>query len=620
MVRLGRLRLARLRDPRGALDIFEDVLRRKQGHAGAIGALEEMARSRQPAPRRGGRGARAHLHLRRRPPAAGADARVARLDRAGGRGARGAAPQGGQALRRADAERRAGLRLGEPGAARAPGRGGLAHAGGHPGRAGQPAAARSWPRCWRRSSPGPRRTPPGWPSSARWAGPRRRSGTRRRPSTPGGGCWRSSPPTARRWASLVRLYQAGRPRPRAAGDLPAAARDQRGAGGPRRAALPDRRAPGRRAPRHRRRHGHAPAPAGAEAGRRPGPGEARRALPEAGALAGAGGRHRPAAGAARRGPRPRPPDAAGGGPRDAAPRQVRRARAVRGRSSPPSRSTRAPSAQLEAWAQREPQNKPLVDVLLARVPRRRRAGEARAAARAPGRRLAGPVRAQGSSWSSWPACARRRDDPAGLFGALARAFQEDPNDAALRAAPGQGRPTRRAGPRGAGRSSTRRSSRASPRRRTPRQVLLELGDAVRAAPVEPRPGHRGPGAGAHARRRRPRSPRSPALARLYGQAGRSDRLVQSLDELEKLTPDVNERVQILFRLGQVAQDELEDEPARRGRLRAAAGARQDAPPGGPAARVHLRAQRHAGPAVQRAPHPARPDLRGRSGSASWPRW
>ena len=48
MVRLGRLRLSRLRDPRGALDIFEDVLRRKQGHAGAIGALEEMARSDSP--------------------------------------------------------------------------------------------------------------------------------------------------------------------------------------------------------------------------------------------------------------------------------------------------------------------------------------------------------------------------------------------------------------------------------------------------------------------------------------------------------------------------------------------------------------------------------------------
>src|SRR5262249_39631617 len=48
MVRLGRLRISRLRDPRGALDIFEDVLRRKQGHAGAIGALEEMARSDSP--------------------------------------------------------------------------------------------------------------------------------------------------------------------------------------------------------------------------------------------------------------------------------------------------------------------------------------------------------------------------------------------------------------------------------------------------------------------------------------------------------------------------------------------------------------------------------------------
>ena len=52
-----------------------------------------------------------------------------------------------------------------------------------------------------------------------------------------------------------------------------------------------------------------------------------------------------------------------------------------------------------------------------------------------------------------------------------------------------------------------------------------------------------------------------ALARLYGQAGRTDRLVAVvLDELEKVTPDVNERVNILFRLGQVAQDELEDEP------------------------------------------------------------
>src|SRR5262249_19706808 len=51
-----------------------------------------------------------------------------------------------------------------------------------------------------------------------------------------------------------------------------------------------------------------------------------------------------------------------------------------------------------------------------------------------------------------------------------------------------------------------------------------------------------------------------ALARRYGQGGGSDRLVAVLDELEKVTPDVTERVGILFRLGQIAQDELEDEP------------------------------------------------------------
>jgi len=45
MVRLGRLRLTRLDDPRGALQMFEEVLRRRPGHAGAVGALEEMARS-----------------------------------------------------------------------------------------------------------------------------------------------------------------------------------------------------------------------------------------------------------------------------------------------------------------------------------------------------------------------------------------------------------------------------------------------------------------------------------------------------------------------------------------------------------------------------------------------
>ena len=48
LVRLGRLKLTRLSDPRGALSTFQEVLRRKPAHAGAVGALEEMARSDNP--------------------------------------------------------------------------------------------------------------------------------------------------------------------------------------------------------------------------------------------------------------------------------------------------------------------------------------------------------------------------------------------------------------------------------------------------------------------------------------------------------------------------------------------------------------------------------------------
>lgn len=48
LVRLGRLKLSRLGDPRGALTTFQEVLRRKPAHAGALGALEEMARSDNP--------------------------------------------------------------------------------------------------------------------------------------------------------------------------------------------------------------------------------------------------------------------------------------------------------------------------------------------------------------------------------------------------------------------------------------------------------------------------------------------------------------------------------------------------------------------------------------------
>lgn len=45
MVRLGRLKLQRLNDPKGALSQYQEVLRRKPVHAGAIGAIEEMAKS-----------------------------------------------------------------------------------------------------------------------------------------------------------------------------------------------------------------------------------------------------------------------------------------------------------------------------------------------------------------------------------------------------------------------------------------------------------------------------------------------------------------------------------------------------------------------------------------------
>jgi len=47
-VRLGRLKFSRLDDPRGALELYQDVLRRRAAHAGAVGALEEMARSESP--------------------------------------------------------------------------------------------------------------------------------------------------------------------------------------------------------------------------------------------------------------------------------------------------------------------------------------------------------------------------------------------------------------------------------------------------------------------------------------------------------------------------------------------------------------------------------------------
>src|SRR5690606_9585741 len=48
LVRLGRLKLNRLEDGSAALKLYGQVLERRPGHPGAIGALEELARSEHP--------------------------------------------------------------------------------------------------------------------------------------------------------------------------------------------------------------------------------------------------------------------------------------------------------------------------------------------------------------------------------------------------------------------------------------------------------------------------------------------------------------------------------------------------------------------------------------------
>ena len=213
-------------------------------------------------------------------------------------------------------------------------------------------------------------------------------------------------------------------------------------------------------------------------------------------------------------------------------------------------------AQLEAWTQREPQQKPAVDVLL---------GAYRTAADAP--KLAGLLALRiGAS----PEAFERKQllvelaglheaahDPAAVFTVLRRAFGEDPNDPALRL-----RLERAADPARAHEALARAYEEELPRIAESKEaaaVLLKLGELYEqrlAAPAK------AIDVLEKARELDPALalPALTALSRLYGQAGRGDRLVQVLDELERVTPDVTERVNLLFRLGQVAQDELEDEP------------------------------------------------------------
>ena len=558
MVRLGRLRLARLRDPRGALDIFEDVLRRKQGHAGAIGALEEMARSDSPLR---GEAAEAlepiftsggdHLRLVQMLESRASTEPVAA-------GARGAPPQGGQALRRADAERRAGLRLREPGAPGAAGRGGARSRWSVDARPSGPAtAARSWPRCSRRSSPARRRT------TARVAILRalgkaqeklghQRRGHRRLAAGAGGRC----PPTARRWGP-GRALPGRRPRPGAAGDLQAAARDQRGAGGPRRAALPDRRTAGsapsttpwapwprsgacwsssRTTPRRWR--------SSTRSARSRSAGRSWRTSSAGGWRCPAGTSTSTSAPAwrwcARRGS------------------STRSARSsCTGRCSPPSRSTRA------RWRSSRPGRS-----ASPRTSRWWRCSSARTADRGEQAKLAGLLELRvGASPDPFErkqllvelaGLREAGQDPAGLFGALARAFQEDPNDAALRAAPGQGG-GRGADPRGAG-PALRGGAPAHRRDEGRRGGAPRARRPVRAAPVEPRPGHRGPGAGARAGRRDLAPGAHRALPSL--RTGRPERPAgrRAWTSWRSSPPTGTSGCRSSSASGQVAQDELEDEP------------------------------------------------------------
>ncbi len=212
-------------------------------------------------------------------------------------------------------------------------------------------------------------------------------------------------------------------------------------------------------------------------------------------------------------------------------------------------------ARLEAWVLREPQNKAPVDVLLAAY---RTAGDTE--------KLVGLLDLRvGASpdpferkqllveLSTLREAAR---DPGGTFQALGRAFKEDPNDAALRERL----------ERLADLARTYEELAVAYEEELPRvaetkdaaAILLKLGELYEQKLSQP-----AKSIDSHERARSLdpalAQPALTALVRLYGQAGRSDRLCESLDELEKLTPDPAEKVQQLFRLGQVAQDELEDE-------------------------------------------------------------
>ena len=296
---------------------------------------------------------------------------------------------------------------------------------------------------------------------------------RPRPSTPGGGCWRSCPPTPRPWARLVGLYQAAGRAPelleiyqrQLAISEDAAVR----------AALLFQIAGLQDGALHDTVGAMATlaAPPRAQARRRPG--------------AGAAGR---CSARSRSAGRSWPTSSAGGWRCPAATwtstsapawrwcarpgsSTSRRPRAVHPGARRPAEARRRPGAARGLGPARAPEQAAGGGAARG-LPDRGRAGEARRAARAPGRRLAGPLRAQAAAGRAGRAArgGARSGRPLRCAGPRLPGGPER-----LRAPRrGSSRPrTRRAPTSRAGRSSTRRSCRASPRPRTPPQVLLELG-------------------------------------------------------------------------------------------------------------------------------------------------
>ena len=522
MVRLGRLKLTRLRRPaRRAGPVPGGAPRRRRapgrgGRARGDGAL------RQPAAGRGGRGPGAGVRRRWRPPKlvqmlesrASAEPvpqeRAALLAQGRGdlRGPDGATPE----LAFVAATRALRELAGRRALARA-----VPHAG---RRGGRPTT--SWRAAGRGRPAGLRRRRPREPLPRAGAGSRQQA---RRGATRRVDAWKQvlelAPSDPEALEAIGQLYAGRRAAPPSCWRCcKPPARDHRGAA--RRAALLFQIG-GLQEERSRtpRRAGHLPAPAGAQAGRR----RRRWSGWTRSARSRSAGRswRTCSAGALRCCPERATwswsSAPAGGGARDASCSTSTARWSSTARCWPRSRTTRARWRSWRRWSQREPQNQPRSTCCCARTGRAASMAKLAAAHRDARRRVAGSLRAQDAAGASWPRLREAQDEPElGLPGALPR-LQGGPERRRAARAGWSARPTRpdlrraRAAVRGG-------ASRASPRRRTRRRCCLKLGGLSSSASTSPSGRsmfyETRPRAG-----RRPSRPRAlPALDRLYGQLER----------------------------------------------------------------------------------------------------